>query len=60
MVQTSSIKTIMGKLINIKRAPIEIAQLLYNNKTLMSLITNTDIANPIDWTTIVAQKYISL
>ncbi len=50
----------MGKLINIKRAPIEIAQLLYNNKTLMSLITNTDIANPIDWTTIVAQKYISL
>lgn len=50
----------MGKLINIKRAPIEIAQLLYNNKTLMSLITNTDIANPIDWTTVVAQKYISL
>ncbi len=50
----------MGKLINIKRAPIEIAQLLYNNKTLMSLITNTDIANPIDWTTIIAQKYISL
>ena len=50
----------MGRLINIKRAPIEIAQLLYNNKTLMSLITNTDIANPIDWTTIVAQKYISL
>lgn len=50
----------MGKLINIKRAPIEIAQLLYNNKTLMSLITNTNIDNPIDWTTIVAQKYISL
>lgn len=50
----------MGKLINIKRAPIEIAQLLYNNKTLMSLITNTDIANPIDWTTVVTQKYISL
>lgn len=50
----------MGRLINIKRAPIEIAQLLYNNKTLMSLITNTNIDNPIDWTTIVAQKYISL
>lgn len=50
----------MGKLINIKRAPIEIAQLLYNNKTLISLITNTNIDNPIDWTTIVAQKYISL
>lgn len=50
----------MGKLINIKRAPIEIAQLLYNNKILMSLITNTNIDNPIDWTTIVAQKYISL
>ena len=50
----------MGKLINITRAPIEIAQLLYNNKTLMSLITNTNIDNPIDWTTIVAQKYISL
>lgn len=50
----------MGKLINIKRAPIEIAQLLYNNKTLMSLITNTNIDDPIDWTTIVAQKYISL
>lgn len=50
----------MGKLINIKRAPIEIAQLLYNNKKLMSLITNTNIDNPIDWTTIVAQKYISL
>lgn len=50
----------MGKLINIKRAPIEIAQLLYNNTTLMSLITNTNIDNPIDWTTIVAQKYISL
>lgn len=50
----------MGKLINIKRAPIEIAQLLYNNKTLMSLITNTNIDNSIDWTTIVAQKYISL
>lgn len=50
----------MGKLINIKRAPIEIAQLLYNNKTLMSLITNTNIDNPIDWTTVVAQKYISL
>ena len=50
----------MGKLINIKRAPIEIAQLLYNNKTLMSLITNTNIDNPIDWTTIIAQKYISL
>ena len=50
----------MGKLINIKRAPIEIAQLLYNNKTLMSLITNTNIDNPIDWNTIVAQKYISL
>lgn len=50
----------MGKLINIKRAPVEIAQLLYNNKTLMSLITNTNIDNPIDWTTIVAQKYISL
>ena len=50
----------MGKLINIKRAPIEIAQLLYNNKTLMSLITNTNIDNSIDWTTILAQKYISL
>ena len=50
----------MGRLINIKRAPIEIAQLLYNNKTLMSLITNTNINNPMDWTTIVAQKYISL
>ena len=50
----------MGKLINIKRAPIEIAQLLYNNKKLMSLITNTNIDNPIDWTAIVAQKYISL
>ena len=50
----------MGKLINIKRAPIEIAQLLYNNKTLMSLITNTNVDNLIDWTTIVAQKYISL
>lgn len=50
----------MGKLINIKRAPIEIAQLLYNNKTLISLITNTNIDNPIDWTTILAQKYISL
>ena len=50
----------MGRLINIKRAPIEIAQLLYNNKALMSLITNTNIDNPIDWTTIVAQKYISL
>lgn len=50
----------MGKLINIKRAPIEIAQLLYNNKKLMSLITNTNIDNPIDWTTIIAQKYISL
>ena len=50
----------MGRLINIKRAPIEIAQLLYNNKTLISLITNTNIDNPIDWTTIVAQKYISL
>ena len=50
----------MGRLINIKRAPIEIAQLLYNNKTLMSLITNTNIDNPIDWTTILAQKYISL
>lgn len=50
----------MGKLINIKRAPIEIAQLLYNNKKLMSLITNTNIDNPIDWTTVVAQKYISL
>lgn len=50
----------MGKLINIKRAPIEIAQLLYNNKKLISLITNTNIDNPIDWTTIVAQKYISL
>lgn len=50
----------MGKLINIKRAPIEIAQLLYNNKKLMSLITNTNIDNPIGWTTIVAQKYISL
>ena len=50
----------MGRLINIKRAPIEIAQLLYNNKTLMSLITNTNIDNSIDWTTILAQKYISL
>ena len=50
----------MGRLINIKRAPIEIAQLLYNNKTLISLITNTNIDNPIDWTTILAQKYISL
>lgn len=50
----------MGRLINIKRAPIEIAQLLYNNKKLISLITNTNIDNPIDWTTIVAQKYISL
>ena len=50
----------MGKLINIKRAPIEIAQLLYNNKTLMSLITNTNGDDSIDWTTIVAQKYISL
>lgn len=50
----------MGRLINIKRAPIEIAQLLYNNKKLMSLITNTNIDNPINWTTIVAQKYISL
>ena len=50
----------MGKLINIKRAPIEIAQLLYNNKKLISLITNTNIDNPIDWPPIVAQKYISL
>lgn len=50
----------MGKLINIKRAPIEIAQLLYNNKTLISLITNTNRDDSIDWTTIVAQKYISL
>ena len=55
----------MGRLINIKRAPIEIAQLLYNNKTLMSLITNINISDPesdhpIDWTTILAQKYISL
>ena len=50
----------MGKLINIKRAPIEIAQLLYNNKTLISLITNTNGDDSIDWTTIVAQKYISL
>ena len=50
----------MGRLINIKRAPIEIAQLLYNNKKLISLITNTNIDNPIDWTTMVAQKYISL
>lgn len=50
----------MGRLINIKRAPIEIAQLLYNNKKLISLITNTNIDNPIDWTTIIAQKYISL
>ena len=35
----------MGRLINIKRAPIEIAQLLYNNKTLMSLITSINISD---------------
>ena len=48
----------MNKLINIKKAPAEIAQLLYQNTHLMSLITSEK--NSLDWNTIIANKYISL
>ena len=48
----------MNKLINIKKAPAEIAQLLYQNTHLMSLITSEK--SSLDWNTIIANKYISL
>lgn len=48
----------MNKLINIKKAPAEIAQLLYQNTHLMSLITSEK--SSLDWNTIIENKYISL
>ena len=48
----------MNKLTNIKKAPAEIAQLLYQNTHLMSLITSEK--SSLDWNTIIANKYISL